>query len=789
MEDALGVLKKYEANARLEKDYNISGLNSLKNKILEVSGAEDLNKFFTSFRVTQKSDQDVLIKSLFYHVLGYTWNELHPFQTAANTPNDPTLYPVREDEIPFVVYTPSGEVDDLHEFFDKNILNWLHSREDDLIQVAIATNFRSIQVFDLNGPVEDLDIDLKELFRCIDKQQFNKPSIVAWKNFYKKFSSQKVHFKKALNKNLKTTTITGLEYQRRFGNEPYAQPPKGIGTDGKGYERLFKTQKGLPFFQKEVIDFGNPKNPVENKLIWGDNLAIMRDLPDESIDLIYIDPPFFSGRNYNFIFNDKSEVKTFTDIWDEGLDGYIVWLNARLWEMKRLLKSTGSLVVHLDKHACHYIKCELDKIFGYNNFQNEIIWSYRTGGASKKRFGQKHDNLFWYTKSEKDYTYHCIKERIYYEKPFFNPSVDENGRYYADVIPDDTWEIKALLNLSLERIGYPTQKPEELLKKIINSMTNPGDTVADFFCGGGTTAAVAEKLGRKWITTDISRIAISVARDRLANVYTQNTGIEKSQDNPHLNFSLEYHGCYEKNDIHALKDNEYIDFILKCYGAKNAKDGQNIHGYKSGYDSKIKAIHVDLSRNKITRSTVEKFHRAIESRGDEYELGGVILCWGYDKNAYKYIQEVQKNAYGKSLQLVQIELTDIEGPDFAGNNVKFISTPNPNFEIIDQKGLVVDFDATTSLAENNKSVIYYQWDFDFKGSFMPVTKINLGKDKDGDGNPLNDHRRITYEYPKPGKYKVALRIYDEDGGEAQVVKEIDVDAVSQRKTTRKRKAS
>jgi site-specific DNA-methyltransferase (adenine-specific) len=314
-----------------------------------------------------------------------------------------------------------------------------------------------------------------------------------------------------------------------------------IGWDKKNFRESFKTESAQ-FVTLEKFDWDGTVSSIENRLIWGDNLAIMRALPAESIDLIYIDPPFFSGRNYKCIFSDSDEIRTFCDVWDEGLPTYLAWMNARLWEMKRLLKPTGNIVVHLDKYACHYVKIELDKIFGSDNFQNEIIWSYRTGGASKRRFGQKHDNLYWYSKDPKNYFFNCIKERVYYEKPFFNPQVDEQGRYYADILPDDTWEIKAILNISKERIGYPTQKPEELLSKILNALSKPGDVVADFFSGGGTTVAVAEKLGRKWLGVDVSKIAISIARNRIVSAYTKKAGIKPIDSKPNYGFLVERYG-------------------------------------------------------------------------------------------------------------------------------------------------------------------------------------------------------------------------------------------------------
>ena len=128
-------------------------------------------------------------------------------------------------------------------------------------------------------------------------------------------------------------------------------------------------------------------------------------LPSNSIDFLYIDPPFFSGRNYNVIFGDKNEVRSFTDIWEGGIPGYLVWLNTRLYEIKRLLKPTGSICVHLDWHASHYVKVEMDKIFGSggaqgkeHGFKNEIVWCYSIGGKSNNTFGRKHDIILWYTK-------------------------------------------------------------------------------------------------------------------------------------------------------------------------------------------------------------------------------------------------------------------------------------------------------------------------------------------------------------------------------------------------------
>ena len=176
----------------------------------------------------------------------------------------------------------------------------------------------------------------------------------------------------------------------RFGHVPVAATPLGWDAKNRGFRNHYPHVR-LPTQVVDRVELGSPELEP-NRLIWGDNLHAMRTLPSESVDLIYIDPPFFSNRVYNVIWGDEHEERSFSDIWEGGLDGYLIWLNARLYEMKRLLKPTGSIYVHCDWHASHYIKVEMDKIFGYENFRNEIVWCYTLDGSNAKRwFPRKHD--------------------------------------------------------------------------------------------------------------------------------------------------------------------------------------------------------------------------------------------------------------------------------------------------------------------------------------------------------------------------------------------------------------
>ena len=192
----------------------------------------------------------------------------------------------------------------------------------------------------------------------------------------------------------------------------------------------------------------------------------------------------------------------------------------RLIPMRRVLKETGSIYLHCDPTASHYLKLVMDTIFGSKQFKNEIIWSYRTGGVSKKWWPKKHDVILFYWKQDK-YIHNPPKERIYYERPFFTSNVDEEGRHYADVYIRDVWDdVKPIINTAKERLGYPTQKPIKLIERIVQASSNEGDLVLDPFCGCGTTIHAAEKLKRNWIGIDISTFSVGLMRERiLSNFY------------------------------------------------------------------------------------------------------------------------------------------------------------------------------------------------------------------------------------------------------------------------------
>lgn len=286
-----------------------------------------------------------------------------------------------------------------------------------------------------------------------------------------------------------------------------------------------------------------------NQTIWtGDNLDIMRGMNSASVDLIYADPPFNSNANYAAPIGSKAAGAAFKDTW--GLDdvnlawhgeikhehpglytlllatrqihgdsmmSYLIYMAVRIMEMKRILRPTGSIYLHCDPTASHYLKLLMDDVFGSRHFRNEIVWTYKTGGVSKRWFGRKHDVLLFYSRSGR-HTFNLLKEKSYlsHKYGFKNISLHEDSTgIYRNVSMRDVWDIPALRGNQAESVGYPTQKPSRLLGRIILASSNPGEVVLDPFCGCATACIAAERNGRNWAGIDISPKAADLIRLRM----------------------------------------------------------------------------------------------------------------------------------------------------------------------------------------------------------------------------------------------------------------------------------
>jgi DNA modification methylase len=274
-----------------------------------------------------------------------------------------------------------------------------------------------------------------------------------------------------------------------------------------------------------------------NQLILGDNLRVMSALLPEyedKVDLIYVDPPFFTNKGYTARIGRGEDsrkpeewklVDGYKDEWD-GLNDYLDMLFPRLQLMHRLLSPTGSLYLHLDWHANSYARILLDEIFGYKNYRNEIIWTYHGPSPIKRAFNRKHDMILFYSKTDK-YKFNVDDVRIPYASNTVETFKSSDKAGFGKVpdldrgkVPEDWWYFPVVARLHNERTGYPTQKPEALMERIIMASSDPGDLVADFFGGAGTTAVVAQRLDRRFILSDNQPRAINTSRSRLVAAKT-----------------------------------------------------------------------------------------------------------------------------------------------------------------------------------------------------------------------------------------------------------------------------
>jgi site-specific DNA-methyltransferase (adenine-specific) len=270
---------------------------------------------------------------------------------------------------------------------------------------------------------------------------------------------------------------------------------------------------------------------MENKIVYGDNLPVLKDLPSQSVDLIYIDPPFNTGKEQS-----RKQIRVEEDengdrvgfggkryqtevIGERGyrdyFDDYLGFLEPRLVEAYRILKPTGSLYFHIDYREVHYCKILLDEIFGRRSFLNEIIWAYDFGGRSKTRWPAKHDNILYYVKDPKHYTFNRdAVDRI----PYMAPGLVSKQKAERGKFPTDTWWHTIVGTNSKEKTGYPTQKPVGVLRRIVAASSNPGDLVLDFFGGSGTIGELCLELGRRFILVDNNPQAIAVMQKRFSDV-------------------------------------------------------------------------------------------------------------------------------------------------------------------------------------------------------------------------------------------------------------------------------
>lgn len=386
---------------------------------------------------------------------------------------------------------------------------------------------------------------------------------------------------------------------------------------------------------------------TKDKLILGDNLDILKTLKDESVDLIYIDPPFFSNKNYEVVFGDEAEIRSFEDRWEGGINVYVEWMKERVKELYRVLKPTGSFYLHCDWHASHHLRVMLDEVFSKDNFQNEIIWHYNRWTAASKRFQRMHDTIFLYTKGNK-WTYNMqykeyaeASKKAHTERGFIQRGSFKSVPNPKGVAEDDVWDIQHIAGISKERLGYPTQKPEALLEKIIKASSNKGDIVLDSFCGCGTSLAVAQKLGRHWIGIDISPTAIKLVEKRLNKL-----GAREGETYTTINTPT------TDNDLRAFKPFEFQNWVIDELGAKHSKEKVGDMGLDGYFEKSLwgeeAGIQVKQSDG-VGRNVVDNFETALKRK--KYTKG-YIVAFSFSKGAYEETARIKKE--GLDIKLIKV---------------------------------------------------------------------------------------------------------------------------------------
>lgn len=466
-----------------------------------------------------------------------------------------------------------------------------------------------------------------------------------------------------------------VENQRFKGNQIEGFPE--LAWKGK------KPYLDTRFFPAQLKErHGEEKNGWINKLFWGDNLQVMAYLLREyrgKIKLIYIDPPFDSKADYKktiklrgeSIKNDQNtfEEKQYSDIWNNG--EYLQFMYERLILLRELLSDDGTIYLHCDWHKVHHLRCIMDEVFGTGGedgnsagFKAEIIWKYSWGIRTEKCWNRKHDNILMYTKTS-NFTFNAnevleerqmsesTKQRLEYKGALIK---DHNNRKEELALPSDVWYVATINGMAKEKTNYPTQKPEELIEKIVKASSNPGDIVFDCFMGSGTTQAVAMKLGRKFIGTDINMGAIQTTTRRLQGIKEEN----KSNENLFTGFEVYNVNNYDffRNPIQAK------ELLLEAYEIEKFDNGSVFDGQKEGRVIKIMPTNRITTKGDLQPLISNFNYKLYDERRRENPMKPVesltLICMGHESDLKASFEE-QVYPYKFDLKVIDVlkDRTDI----------------------------------------------------------------------------------------------------------------------------------
>ncbi len=585
------------------------------------------------------------------------------------------------------------------------------------------------------------------------------------------------------------------------------------------------------FFRGQVPNIPNAFNAAldggswMNRLVYGDNLLTMQALlagdPQTGlpslrgkVDLIYIDPPFDSKADYRTKVKlpgvDLQQKPTvveqfaYADTWEEGTISYLKMIYKRLVLMKELLSSNGCIYVHIDWHVGPYVKTILDDIFGKENFVNEIVWSYSWGIRTDSRWNRKHDTIYMYSKSAENIKFNAnevLEERQVSESTanrlkYKGALIKDGNKGRGDselALPSDVWYIATINGMAKERLNYATQKPEALLERIIKASSNEGDLVCDFFGGSGTTAAVAEKLGRRWITCDIGKPASLVMRKRFID----------QEVNPFLYQSI---GDYQKEAFHNNKKlrrvGDLSQVVLGLFGALPFSPEQ-VSDRNFGYVKGTRNLVMVDSPNRLT--TAATVRRAVEAKASL--LGGdwdkvIVLGWNFAFDISQAIEKY-KNSNVEVLVIPPDLLDKLSKKGFkkliADKTVRFSSLQylvvNPvevtvngngedeldislsNYVLLSPDNIPLDDKDKENLQQVMEQdplslIEYWSIDPDYDGDTFRSTWQDYRENVDNDSDPLHCVYSTRIAMPHKDERKVCVKAVDVFGFESQVILDV-----------------
>ena len=547
-----------------------------------------------------------------------------------------------------------------------------------------------------------------------------------------------------------------------------------------------------------------------NKLIWGDNKLVMSSLLENfagKVDLVYIDPPFATGADFSFktvvgegnepIFKEQSliEEKAYRDTWQAGYDTYLPMMAERLALVRTLLTDTGSIFVHLDAHTGPYIKVLLDEIFGQDNFQNEIAWYYynKMHDSRKRLLPKAFDQILYYVKNkDSKYKYHALEEerdtpvrqlkRVKVAGIMRNARDTDGNVIYQDKTTrtvDNVWRIRCLQPANKEEwVDYETQKPVDLIERIIELASDPGDLVMDAFCGSGSALVAAERKGRRWIGCDLGRFAVHTSRKRL---------LGESGCKPFEVLNL---GKYERRYWQAatfgedLDDDgvitlyEYIAFILRLYGATPAAGMQYLHGKKGRAFVHVGAVDSPVTIDEIAASIEE----CAALRAKELH----VLGWEWEMGLHDPMAD-EAAARGVRLVLHQIPREVMEQQAAARGDIKFFElayldvevkpTKRKNQVVVGLKDFVipnpelVPEHVREKIRKWSDYVDYWAVDWDFSEDTFHQGWVTYRTRKDRSLALDSD----AHAYESPGEYAVMVKVVDIFGNDTSKICKVKVD--------------